>query len=107
MILLRVLPLLALAPLVACVVPVPVLEGTPGALRIVLDEGDPSGARDLRSFVGQPVSAAQGVRIVRASGGAVPLRVIGAGDAVTEDFNPTRVNLRTDASGRIVAVDCG
>ena len=103
----RLLPLLALIPLAACVVPIPVPEGTPGALEIVLDEGDPCGARDLRSFLGQPASAAQGVRMVGASGAAVPVRVIGPGDAVTEDFNPARVNLRTDAAGTITGIDCG
>ena len=107
MILLRALPLLAPVLLAACVVPipVPVPEGTPGAIQI--DPGDSCGARDLRSLIGQPASAAQGVRIVGASGAAVPIRVIGPGDAVTEDFNPTRVNLRTDAAGTITGIDCG
>lgn len=101
------LPLLLLVPLAACVLPVPVPEGTPGAIEVVLDRGDSCGARDLRGFVGQPRSAVEGVTLVGAGGAPVPLRIIAPGDAVTEDFNPARVNIRTDAAGRIVAVDCG
>lgn len=82
-------------------------EGTPGALEIMLDEGDPCGARDLRQFVGQPASAVEGVRIVGASGAPATVRVIRPGDAVTEDVNPARVNLRADAVGTITAIDCG
>ena len=101
------LPLLALALLPGCIIPVPVPEGTPGAIEVVLDEGDSCGARDLRQFVGQPATAAQGVRIVGASGADVPVRVIGPGDVVTQDLNPERVNVRTGAAGIITSIDCG
>jgi hypothetical protein len=36
-----------------------------------------------------------------------PYRVIRPGDAVTEDFNPNRLNIRLDGADRVVAVDCG
>lgn len=106
----RILALPALLLLSACIVPIPlpVPEGTPGAIEIVLDEGDSCGARDLRQFVGQPGAAVAGqVRIVGADGQPVPVRVIGPSDAVTMDFNPARVNLRTDAAGAITVIDCG
>ena len=97
------LPLLALASLPGCIVPVPLPPGTPGALEIVLDEGDPCGARGLQQFVGQPRSVVEATTIQ----GPSAVRVIGPGDAVTEDFVPSRANIRTDASGQVVAVDCG
>ena len=81
--------------------PIPVPEGTPGAIEVVLDPGDSCGARGLREFVGQDES------VVLATTFTAPIRVIGPGDVVTMDFSPTRVNFRTDASGTIVAVDCG
>ena len=102
------LPLLAPL-LAACVVPIPlpVPEGTPGAFEIVLDEGDSCGARGLRSLVGQDGAGMAGLRVVDAAGQPVPVRVVGPDDAVTMDLNPGRVNVRTDAAGTIVAVDCG
>jgi hypothetical protein len=36
-----------------------------------------------------------------------PFRVIRPGEAVTEDFSPSRLNIRLDAADRVVAVDCG
>lgn len=106
----RMFALPALLLLSACVVPIPipVPEGTPGAIEVVLDEGDSCGARDLRQFVGQNGQAvASQVRIVGAGGAPVPVRVIGPDDVVTLDFNPERVNLRTDAAGNVTTVDCG
>ena len=105
----RLLALPACLLLSACIVPIPlpVPEGTPGAIEVVLDEGDSCGARDLRQLIGQPGAGVAGVRIVGADGLPVPVRVIGPNDAVTQDFDPRRVNLRTDAAGTITAVDCG
>lgn len=101
------LPLLLVVLLAGCVLPIPVPEGTPGALEVVIDEGDSCGARDLRGFVGQDRSVVEGTTILDAGGAPVPLRILGPGDPVTEDFNPRRVNVRADASRRIVGVDCG
>ena len=39
--------------------------------------------------------------------GAATVRVIGPNDAVTMDFRPDRLNLETNARGRIVRVRCG
>lgn len=102
--------LLAAAPLLsACIIPIPipVPEGTPGAIEVVLDEGDSCGARDLRSLVGQQGAGVAGLRIVGRDGLPVPVRVVGPNDAVTQDLNPARVNVRTDAGGTITAVECG
>lgn len=53
-----------------------------------------------RSLVGRPVAALNGVLF------AVPYRVIRPGDAVTEEFMPTRINISLDGGDRIVAVAC-
>jgi hypothetical protein len=39
--------------------------------------------------------------------GAVVVRWIAPGDAVTDDFNTGRINLETDARGRITGFRCG
>jgi hypothetical protein len=90
-----------LAALPGCFVPVPVPNGTPGS--VVVDPGDSCGARGLQQFVGQHRSVVAATTIQ----GPSAVRVIAPGDAVTEEFMPTRVNIRTDASGKVVAVDCG
>lgn len=94
-------PLLALALLPACILPVPVPEGTPGAFELVIEPGDSCGARGLQEFVGRSEAA------VLATTFTAPIRVIRPDEAVTEEFIPERANFRTDASGTIVAVDCG
>ena len=97
------LPPLALVLLSGCIVPIPLPPGTPGAMEIVLDEGDSCGARGLQQFVGQDRSVAEGTTIQ----GPSDVRFIGPGDLVTEEFVATRVNVRSDAAGQVVAVDCG
>lgn len=92
-----------LALLPSCVLPVPVPEGTPGAFEIVLDEGDPCGARRLQGLIGEPGFYVDDMRFES----PVPVRVIRPGDAVTEDFSPQRLNVRLGADDRVVAVDCG
>lgn len=61
----------------------------------------PCGADVLAALVGQPV--------IRLPGDEVPgpIRVIRPGDAVTEDFNPARLNVSLDASDIIAALSCG
>ncbi|WP_322963738.1 I78 family peptidase inhibitor [Sphingomonas fuzhouensis] len=39
--------------------------------------------------------------------GARSLRVIAPGDAVTMDYRPDRLNIETDAAGRVVRLKCG
>ena len=95
------LPLLALAALPGCIIPVPVPNDTPGA--IVVDPGDSCGARGLQSFVGQNVAVVRGTTIQSPG----PVRIIAPGDLVTQEVDPTRINVRTDAAGQVVVVDCG
>lgn len=80
------LALAACEPLV--VVPVP---GTP----------DTCGAAALQTLIGQPVSVLDTTRFSQ------PVRIIPPGTAVTMDYNPARLNIETDAQGRITRVYCG
>ncbi len=97
------LPLLALAALPACILPIPVPEGTPGAFEVVLDEGDSCGARGLQDYVGQDASVVRGTVFQS----PVPVRVVGPDDVATDAGNPQRVTFVTDASGQVVTVGCG
>jgi hypothetical protein len=85
------LPALLLLPLAlaAC-------EAPPAA-----DEADACGAAGFQSLVGQNES------VVFATTLTQTYRIIGPDDVVTMDFNPERVNFRTDAAGTITSVDCG
>ncbi|TNC51462.1 hypothetical protein FHG66_04635 [Rubellimicrobium rubrum] len=97
------LPLLALAALPGCILPIPVPEGTPGAFEIVLDEGDTCGARGLQDYVGQDASVVRGTTFQS----AVPIRVVAQGATSSDGTNPQRVTFVTDASGQVVTVGCG
>ena len=94
-------PLLALCFLSACVAHIEMPEGTSVAVQVSPD--DACGARGLQSFVGQDESVVFATRFQ--APGAV--RVLGPDDVVSHELDPRRINFRTDASGRIVAVDCG
>lgn len=65
--------------------------------------GDPApcGADILAGLVGQPVIRLPGDEV----GG--PIRIIRPGDAVTEDFSPTRLNVSLDGNDTIAALSCG
>jgi len=65
------------------------------------ETGASCGAADLQSLIGQPESVLATMRF-----GTV-VRVIHPGDMVTEDYSPSRLNIRIDASGRIAALGCG
>jgi hypothetical protein len=80
-----VLPLLA-----ACVEP-------------VMDEPDRNacGAAALQGLVGQPEAVLASMTLT------VPVRVIRPGQAVTMDFNPSRLNFDIDERGRIARIWCG
>jgi len=58
-------------------------------------------APTYQGLVGRPESALAGVLF------AVPVRVIRPGEAVTQDFSQSRVNISIDAAGRIAGVACG
>ena len=100
------LALFALPLLSACVIPIPVPEGTPGAIQVVA--GDACGASSLsRSLVGQPRRLAEQVQFLLPSGQPATVRVLGPNDAATMDYNPERANVRVDAAGTVTSVDCG
>jgi hypothetical protein len=62
---------------------------------------DSCGAARARLLVGQPASA---LLLIGARG---PIRVLGPDQPMTMDFNPDRLNVFTDAAGRIERVTCG
>lgn len=81
---------LALAiPLMACVeaAPLPIEQAC--------------GAPDLQYLVGQSATTLQTMRF------GVTVRFIRPGDAVTEDFSPSRLNILIDGREVITAVSCG
>jgi Peptidase inhibitor I78 family len=59
------------------------------------------GASALAAFVGQPVAALQ------AAGLSIGARVIRPGDAITEDYSDTRLNVDLDAADTITRIWCG
>ena len=59
------------------------------------------GAAALQGLTGQALSA------LPATGPWGALRVIRPGDAVTEDFSESRLNVSLDGADRIIALTCG
>lgn len=51
--------------------------------------------------------SAEAAELARGLSGATLVRWIAPGEGVTSDYNTARVNLETDARGRIVSVRCG
>jgi len=88
-------PILFLVPLLAAC-SIPFL----GSDAPATDPTDPCGAKGYSSLLGSPLAAV-----------TLPAdlndRVIRPGDAVTLDYDPTRLNLELDASGIIVGLSCG
>ncbi len=73
----------------------------PLALLSACREGESGcGAEDYADLVGRPVAAIT-------LPADLPHRVVGPDDMVTMDHRPDRMNIRTDADGTIVALDCG
>lgn len=64
---------------------------------------DAAGAQKL---IGRSKSAKVRAEALRLSG-ATALRWIAPGTMVTMDYREDRVNLRVDAAGKVVKVDCG
>ena len=62
---------------------------------------DICGSKPLRQFVGQPASVLDNLYIPD------PKRFVHAGDAVTQDYVPERLNIMLDAGGRISGLRCG
>ena len=63
-------------------------------------------AAKARKLIGRTRSAELGAEAKRLSG-ATALRWIAPGTMVTMDYREDRLNLRTDAAGKVVKVDCG
>lgn len=63
-------------------------------------------AEKAQKLVGRARSAEVGEDALRLTGAAT-LRWIAPGTVVTMDYREDRVNLRVDAAGKIVKVDCG
>jgi hypothetical protein len=97
------LSILLLVPLAACIIPLPVPEGTPGAFEIVLDEGDLCGARRLQDYVGQPEAAVRAMRF----DSPVPVRIVSPGTPATGPVDPSRLNFVVNAAGLVETVGCG
>lgn len=72
----------------------------------VTDNDDACGASRVQDRVGQDFDAALGATL-QARSGAATLRVMRPGEAHTLDYRAERLNVRLDAEGRIVALDCG
>lgn len=65
-------------------------------------EPDTCKAAGLRGMVGQPAGSLQGMAL------AGPLRVIAPGEVFDqEEYRSDRIDVRTDATGIIVAISCG
>lgn len=62
---------------------------------------DTCGATALKHLIGHPEAALTGVRF------AQPVRITHPGDAVTMDYNQSRLNIGIDAQGNILALKCG
>ncbi len=89
--------LLAVLPLAACVT-------TPKAEQVSgMSECGSAKAADLISKRWTEALSASTLKRTGARG----LRVIAPGDAVTMDYRPDRLNIETDAQGKVVRLRCG
>lgn len=83
--------------LIAACAPLAPIQPYPG----VAPELATCGGLALLPLIGGPVAA------LPDSGGWETLRIIHPGDAVTEDFSWTRLNVEVDAQDRIQRLSCG
>ncbi|SHI78576.1 Peptidase inhibitor I78 family protein [Wenxinia saemankumensis] len=93
--------MLALAVLAACgrVGPVPPAASLGPSLPAAAE--DSCGAGPRARLVGQPATALERELIL------APVRLIRPGQAVTEEFRPTRINFHIDGAERIARITCG
>jgi hypothetical protein len=89
--------LLAALPLAACVT-------TPKAAASA--EMSECGSGKATDLVGKRWTEAMSAPTLKRTG-ARSLRVIAPGDMVTMDYRPNRLNIETDAEGRVVRLKCG
>ena len=93
----RALALMAVAGLTAC---------TPMPRSEVMNDELGCGDGKVTKLVGQVWSESLRAGTLKHSG-ARELRVIAPGMAVTMDYRPDRLNIETDAQGRITRIKCG
>lgn len=62
---------------------------------------DACGAAELQDMVGGSRRILQTIRF------AVPVRIIEPGQAVTQDYSPTRLNIYIDGDDTIASISCG
>lgn len=62
-------------------------------------------AASVQAFIGR--NGAAMADEARRAAGAQSVRVIGPDQAVTMDFRPDRLNLETDAAGKVAKAGCG
>lgn len=62
---------------------------------------DLCGLTNYESYIGQPASALQGLRISR------PYRVVPQDSIVSQEYNAGRVNFMLDGAGNVASVTCG
>ncbi|MFM7655702.1 MAG: I78 family peptidase inhibitor [Paracoccaceae bacterium] len=73
----------------------------PGIIAPPLPPEDSCGASQLQGLRGQSEDVLQTMKF----GG--PVRIIQPGMAVTMDYNPARLNIEIDESGKIHRISCG
>ncbi|MGE7204466.1 I78 family peptidase inhibitor [Sphingomonas sp. NPDC019816] len=93
----RLLTVAALLPVMACTT-TPKPEDAPG----LLDCGETR----VADLLGKPWTEAMRAPTLKRTG-ARTIRVIAPGDAVTMDYRTDRLNIETDAAGRVTKVRCG
>ncbi len=98
----KLIALTALASIAACTAPVP----APQASATQIPTGDLCQADTTRFAVGQKLTPLLAEE-ARKSAGALTVRVIRPGQAVTMDFNPHRLNLDVNGSDVVIAARCG
>jgi hypothetical protein len=83
--------------------------GTPPAAApapVWVPTGGTCSAGPAQSAVGQNATATV-MEQARKRSGALMARIVRPGQVVTQDYNPERLNLQVDASGRITSLSCG
>lgn len=83
--------------LVGCTGPAP----TPETPQPAMPEKDTCKAVQVAEFIGRPSTSLEKKLLLQ------PVRIIRPGDAVTEDFLPTRINFFLDSEGTIQRITCG
>lgn len=93
----RLLTIAALLPLMACTA-----TAKPEEVSDLIGCGETR----VADLVGKPWTEAMRAPTLKRTG-ARTIRVIAPGDAVTMDYRTDRLNIETDAAGRVVRIKCG